>query len=354
MQRSPQHHPFHPIARHRRPRRRHWQIRAFAGWLAVLGGLATAPTVEAHPVMGRPANTAAMRQGPIELTATRADGRRLDAFAHEGRYFLAGDAGERYELHLRNRSGTRMEVVVSVDGRDVLTGEEADFTVHRGYVVPAWGSVTIAGFRRSFEEVAAFRFSSPGAAYSAQLGTPQHVGVIGVAAFKERSRKRRPTTTIAAPPRPRPPKRPSRDIHDMVDPLESKAWNGDAREATPPSGTRPARTSPRGGRGGQAHLRNEATSDAGWAREEDSGAAQADQPSRLGTAWGESRRDRVRETRFRRRHARRPDVLMRVDYDSMEGLYARGVIESPRPHAHRSRPDPFPGRTFASPPPGRW
>jgi hypothetical protein len=334
-----------PTSLQQRPRTgRHPGRRGFLACLAAAACLLGTPTVHAHPRMSTPANARQVRQGNIEIYATRADGSRLGSFEHGGQFYLAGEQGERYELHLRNRSSSRMEVVVSVDGRDVLTGEEADYTVHRGYIVPAWGTVTIPGFRRSLDHVAAFRFSAPERAYSSRLGTPQHVGVIGVAAFRERTvrRKPRPTPRVATP-------ESEAHHHHRRDKRSRGAGMDDfQREDGPTSGrSMPAPPLSRSrGTEGHAHEGRMEEDAVAPARRRRSG------PRQLGTQWGEDLHDQVREARFSRRNFRRPDVLLSLEYDSMDGLRARGVIERPRAHVHS--PDPFPGRNFAQPPPGRW
>lgn len=336
----PQSSPQRPRAARRRARR------GFLAGLVAAACLAGVPTATAHPNGSRPANMTQIRRGMVQIYATRADGSRLPSFEHGGQFYLAGEEGERYELHLRNRSSSRIEVVVSVDGRDVLTGEEADYTVHRGYIVPAWGTVTISGFRRSLDHVAAFRFSAPEHAYSSRLGTPQHVGVIGVAAFRERSvqRRPRPRPTVVAPEhrsgRHKKYKSMGGGYRDLIDDMPSGG------SSAPRSRSSASRTAPA--------AEGRASSTRGAVAEESLAPSRHrnSRPRQLGTEWGEDRRDRVREGHFRRRSFRRPDVLLSLDYDSMAGLEARGVIEPPRPHVHT--PDPFPGRSFAQPPPGRW
>ena len=71
----------------------------------------------------------------------------------------------------------------------MISGQVGDYSKQRGYVIDAYDSVLIEGFRRSMNTVAAFRFTNPGDSYSSRRGTPQHVGVIGVAVFKERARR---------------------------------------------------------------------------------------------------------------------------------------------------------------------
>lgn len=78
-----------------------------------------------------------------------------------------------------------MEVVLSVDGLDVIDGRAASLS-KRGYLVRPGGSITIEGFRESSEAVAAFRFSSVRDSYAARkYGETRNVGVIGIAAFNE-------------------------------------------------------------------------------------------------------------------------------------------------------------------------
>ena len=81
-------------------------------------------------------------------------------FRHDGESFVLGHLGERYTLRVVNHTGRRIEAVVSVDGRDVIEGKPGDWREKRGYLVPAWASVEIDGWRISRQEAAAFRFST--------------------------------------------------------------------------------------------------------------------------------------------------------------------------------------------------
>ena len=125
---------------------------------------------------------------PYSVSVEDEQGQGLPTFRHEGRTYLLGEPGLRYNIRVRNPTGSRVEAVVTVDGRDVVSGREGDYVNERGYIIAAYGSVLIEGFRKSLEEVAAFRFTSPDDSYSARRGTPENVGVIGVAFFPERPR----------------------------------------------------------------------------------------------------------------------------------------------------------------------
>lgn len=112
-------------------------------------------------------------------------GRLLPGVTVGDRWFVIGEQGRRYSILVRNRTSFRIEVVLSVDGLDVLDGRAASFS-KRGYVVPPRGSVSVEGFRRSTDAVAAFRFSSVRGSYANQkYGQTRNVGVIGVAIFNE-------------------------------------------------------------------------------------------------------------------------------------------------------------------------
>jgi hypothetical protein len=123
-------------------------------------------------------------------------GRSLPAYFVDGRPYVVGEAGRRYSIHIENRTPYRLEAVISVDGLDVIRGEAAALTT-RGYIVHAWDSLTIEGFRQSSESVAAFRFGAVSSSYAAQMtGSAANVGVIGVALFGEAGVSL-PTTLVA-------------------------------------------------------------------------------------------------------------------------------------------------------------
>jgi hypothetical protein len=86
---------------------------------------------------------------------------------------------------VHNATAARFEVVASVDGLDVIDGRPADPN-RRGYIVAPHGVLTIDGFRRSSDAVAAFRFGRVADSYAAQTTGDRNVGVVGMAIFAER------------------------------------------------------------------------------------------------------------------------------------------------------------------------
>ena len=87
---------------------------------------------------------------------------------------------------VRNRSDLRFEVVLSVDGLDVIDGRSASFR-KRGYVIEPHKQLKIDGCQQNYQAVAAFRFGSVQESYANQkYGEARNVGVIGIALFNER------------------------------------------------------------------------------------------------------------------------------------------------------------------------
>lgn len=258
-----------------------------------------ATSVKSEPYMPAYDGTplAAVQSG-WSLRLEDVNGGMLPTYGWRGGTFVEGFAGLAYAVRVDNPTGQRVEIVVTVDGRDVISGDPGDFRSQRGYIVQPYGTLRVTGFRRSMSDVAQFRFTSPGDSYSARRGTPENVGVIGVAVFTE------------TPPPPPPP-------YEMPAPYG-------AAEAD--------------------------KSSEGYARRgEAQGAPAAPAQSNLGTQYGETRYAPVTEVSFQRARPASPDALMAVYYDDHAGLIRRGVIAADpwRP----TGPQPFPESQRFAPPP---
>jgi hypothetical protein len=121
----------------------------------------------------------------VTVSITDTSGRALPAARVDGRIYAVGHDGDRYMIHVDNRSGARVEAVATVDGLDVIDGEEGSME-KRGYVIAPYGSLDIEGFRESEGSVRAFRFGSTNDSYASRRGKGRNVGVIGIALFRER------------------------------------------------------------------------------------------------------------------------------------------------------------------------
>jgi len=211
----------------------------------------------------------------------RSSGRALETWSHQGRLYVAGSPGNRYAVSLRNRSGERVLAVLSVDGVNAVSGQTAA-TSQSGYVLSPGNGAEIAGWRKNLDEVAAFYFTSLGDSYAGRTGRPQHVGVIGVAVFREYE-----------PPRVYQPA--PRDFADT--PAGAPSARMESRKAMPSA------------------------------------------EEKLGTGHGERLDSRVGTTEFRRASTA-PFEIVTIYYDSRANLLARGIIPV---ESIGRRPNPFPG-----------
>lgn len=281
-------------------------------WLCLLvfsGFTSLGCPASAHPPRGA---------APYSIDIEDEYGSPLRTFEHGGGLFVLGSYGQRYAIVLRNHSARRVEAVVTVDGRDVVSGRVGDFVRERGYVLAPYATLRIDGFRKSFEEVAAFRFSTPEDSYSSRRGTPENVGVIGAAFFPERVRRE---------PRPQP----------LAAPVPEYSRRRDASGSA--EAPRPA-----------AAAESERSSDRGEPTLDSLGAAAASNVNNLGTEYGETRASHVEEVRFVRASSDKPAYVTVLKYDNATGLAARGIEIEPRRYSYRA-PDPFPRNRFAPPPP---
>jgi hypothetical protein len=229
----------------------------------------------------------------------RTAGRTLPIYEHQGRLYVAGEPRHQYELRVRNSSADRLLAVTSVDGVNVISGETAA-QKQSGYVLDAWDSVSIEGWRKSLDEVATFYFTRLDDSYAARTGRPNDVGVIGVALFREYRPSYRPCCY--------------------------RGWLDRSPGAVAPEASA------------------QSSNDAGeLARERDSSsAAERRDESKLGTGHGHREDSPAQYVDFRRASSS-PDETIVIYYDSRRNLLAQGVLpKHERPWFADRRPEPFP------------
>ena len=233
----------------------------------------------------------------------RDSGQWLPEVRHRGERWIVGTPGHRYGVHLTNASGERVLVVLSIDGVNAVTGDTAHPS-QAGYVLEPWQSSEIAGWRKSYQDIAQFVFTDLPDSYAARTGRPDDVGVIGIAVFTEA--------------------RPIR--YD---------------QPSPPVAS------------GRDEQRRDAKAAAPAAESMESNRASQDQAAQgLGTGHGAREWSPVARTGFVRA-SRHPAQVSQLRYDDHATLVARGVLPRHPRHRHDDRPRAFPDGFVADPPP-RW
>ncbi len=303
-------------------------------------------------LVAAPAQAAALRSqnGSYELQVVE-NGSPAASYWYGGESYVLGSSGERYTLRIVNNSAQRVEAVVSVDGRDVVDGKPADYRSKRGYLVPAYGSVEVDGWRLSQGQAAAFRFSAVGESYAARTGSAREVGVIGVAIFPERYNP--PPRPLYVPRYDRrngddyygalPADKPKKEAHGDWGYRSSESESRD--EAAPRSAPPPA---PSQGMAAAGKSR---------AAEPDSSYQRPSHRPGLGTAFGERVESPIQEVSFVRASATSPSALLGVRYNDRDGLLAMGVNVDGNSYyddtytRRTAQPFPVSDRRYAAPPP---
>ena len=116
------------------------------------------------------------------------NGRAAKEYYHKGSHYIEAREGSCFSLRMRNNSGHRALFVPTVDGLSIMNGKEASYK-SQGYVINAYDSLSIDGWRTSDDKVAEFFFSSPKGSYASKKGKGGNLGVIGCAVFKEKERR---------------------------------------------------------------------------------------------------------------------------------------------------------------------
>jgi hypothetical protein len=239
-------------------------------------------------------------------------GNWLTRLPYGGHDYIEGRPGHRFSVSLQNLTGERVLAVLSVDGVNAISGQTASAS-QAGYVLDPYQQVDIRGWRKSYSDVAEFYFTDLPDSYAARTGRPDNVGVIGVAAFRER----RPPPIAYTPPSP-PPYYPSPYGYGRDDSREREA----AKASAPANQAADAASAASGG----------------YARAE---AAPQPAPQELGTGHGERRYDPVTQTEFERA-SWRPNQRFSLYYDSHQALVAKGVIRERDYYGYAHSPQAFP------------
>lgn len=244
----------------------------------------------------------------VDLTVyDRTSQQELPVYGYDGRYYVAGQPGHRYQIQLRSQEGGRVLGVLSVDGVNVLSGDTADWS-QTGYVLYPYQSSAIAGWRKSLSEVADFVFADASRSYASRTGRPDNVGVIGMAVFRARPLPRRILPM---------PQSPGRIANQSTPALPIMPAPAPAQEAISEASPAVAK-------------------------------AIAGYDSRpLGTAHGDRETSVVSYTDFQRASST-PDEVITLYYDTRERLIAQGVI----PNTYlpiTTRPNPFPDHFVPDP-----
>jgi len=236
--------------------------------------------------------------------------------------------GKNYSLVVRNTTGQRVGVLISVDGINVVNGQRSSLSNHESmYVLDAWESATIQGWRTSLRDVRRFVFVDEARSYASRTDQANgDMGWIRVLSFREQQ----PVTWRYDRPKVR--ERSEMDELGGRNEMEDKREGAAERRpsaAAPPTLGESARGSDLRAQKSSGQLHSAPQSDAV-----------------PGTGWGDQRIDPVRQTQFAAMPHATDQLVLRYEYAS--GLRALGIFPRERRVFERERGE----LGFAQPP--RW
>lgn len=266
-------------------------------------------------------------------------GSSIKEYEHNGATFIEGKEGTEFSLRLKNNTHQRCLAVITVDGKSVIDGTPGSVDDGGGYVVNAYSSVTIPGWRLDDSQVAKFVFSDKEDSYAVAAGDgDDNVGVIGCAVFFEKQ--------LVIYPYSFPTYQPARSSAGNLDP-----W------ITTTGGTSPKFDDLNIVYDNKVTLSSNSNINANAndvtinTLSEDSVQCCCNAVAgNLGTGFGEASEHSVTTTSFNR--CDEPNTLFTTYYDNREGLEARGVNLKAKAQVC---PSPFPAsRGRGCPPPPSW
>jgi len=266
--------------------------------------------------------------------SVRVKGRTLKEFPHNNEIWIEGRKGSEFTLKLQNDSNRRALFVLSIDGLDITTGEEATKDAG-GYVLSPNQTLDIPGWRLNNDEIAHFRFHKAARSYAAKTDRPRNIGVIGAAIFMEKE-----------------PENPKIQIQQLWRPTTPKGHS----KGTGGQGVSKYNCSTSGSsqtEGGSNESYDGYESYACSAHQEipkSPDVRYRAEPS-LGTEFGKKSTHRVRTTTFERASSI-PTETLTIRYADRKELKDRGIDLDPRPITAYGEPNPFPKDQGCKPPEG--
>ncbi len=101
--------------------------------------------------------------------------------------YVEARRGERYTIRVRNNWHGRIALSISVDGRNIISGDRSYNRSNESmYVLNPGQTGSFDGWRSSYSKVQRFYFTSDDDSYAGRMGDYSQMGWIKIAAFRER------------------------------------------------------------------------------------------------------------------------------------------------------------------------
>lgn len=106
---------------------------------------------------------------------------------HSSNFYVEAQQGERYTIQVRNNWHGRVALSISVDGRNIISGNRSYNRSNESmYVLNPGQTGNFDGWRSSYSQVQRFYFTSDDDSYAGRQGDYSQIGWIKIAVYRER------------------------------------------------------------------------------------------------------------------------------------------------------------------------
>lgn len=155
------------------------------------------------------------------------NGRPVAEYYARGRTYIEAIQGAEYELRVRNPSGDRVAVALSVDGLNTIDARHTSAWNASKWVIEPYQTITISGWQMSTERARHFYFTNERDSYGAKLGQTANLGIISAVFFRERGRPITVTPPYPVTPRDRVESQSSAGMGNQAPAAKSRSADDD-------------------------------------------------------------------------------------------------------------------------------
>jgi len=130
----------------------------------------------------------AMERGPYSIEVL-VDGVPVPEHFSRGTTYIQAFEGRAYSIRLRNHTGERVAVALSVDGLNTIDAKRTSAREASKWILDPYQTIDIGGWQTSSATARRFFFTTEPRSYGAWLGETRNLGIIAAAVFRERHRR---------------------------------------------------------------------------------------------------------------------------------------------------------------------
>src|SRR5882672_6149797 len=114
------------------------------------------------------------------------DGAPLQEYAGRGTSYVEAVKGREYSVRLRNRTGERVAIALSVDGLNSIDARTTSASEARKWILEPYGTITLDGWQTSSSTARRFIFTTEDQSYGSWLGRTKNLGLVAAAVFRQK------------------------------------------------------------------------------------------------------------------------------------------------------------------------